>query len=86
MNVTAGQVLFDLLLALLYHFYLKRSSALVRTVIFFPAVLPTVAVAAIFQKLFAIAPQYGILNALFELAGLWALVQPWLGRPGMELE
>lgn len=80
--VTAGQVLFGLLLALLYHFYLKRASVLVRTIVFFPVVLPTVAIAAIFQKLFAIAPQYGIVNALFEAVGLQALVQPWLGRPG----
>lgn len=80
--VTAGQVLFGLLLALLYHFYLKRASAFVRTVVFFPVVLPTVAIAAIFQKLFAIAPQYGIVNALFDAVGLQSLVLPWLGRSG----
>ncbi len=78
--VTSGQIGLGLALALFYHFYLKRSSALIRTLVFFPVVLPTVAVAAIFQKLFAIAPQYGIVNALFDLLGLHHLVQPWLGR------
>lgn len=76
--VSCGQVVLGLLLALLYHFYLKRSSALVRTLVFFPVVLPTVAVAAIFQKLFAIAPQYGIINALLDLFGVKAV--SWLGK------
>lgn len=76
--VSTGQVLLGLLLALLYHFHLKRSSPLVRTLVFFPVVLPTVAVAAIFQKLFAIAPQYGIINAVLDLFGLKAV--SWLGK------
>ncbi len=78
--VTTGQVIFGLLLALLFHFFLKRSSPLVRTLVFFPVVLPTVAVAAIFQKLFAIAPQYGLINAMFEFFGMGWGVQAWLGR------
>ncbi|HEX6288795.1 MAG TPA: sugar ABC transporter permease [Herpetosiphonaceae bacterium] len=76
--VSSGQVLLGLLLALLFHFYLKRASSVVRTLVFFPVVLPTVAVAAIFSKLFAIAPQYGIVNAVLELFGLQAV--SWLGR------
>lgn len=76
--VSSGQVVLGLLLALLYHFYLKRASSVVRTLVFFPVVLPTVAVAAIFQKLFAIAPQYGIVNALLDLFGLSAV--SWLGK------
>lgn len=78
--VTTGQVFLGLMLALLFHFYLRRSSALVRTLVFFPVVLPTVAVASIFQKLFAIAPQYGLINAMLEVIGLQSAVQPWLGR------
>jgi raffinose/stachyose/melibiose transport system permease protein len=78
--VTTGQVFLGLLLALLYAFYLKRSSAIIRTLVFFPVVLPTVAVAQMFVKLFEIAPQYGLVNAVLDRVGLDALVQPWLGQ------
>lgn len=80
--VTTGQVLLGLLLALLYMFYLKRFSSIVRTLVFFPVVLPTVAVAQMFVKLFEIAPQYGLVNALLDGIGLDAWVQPWLGQGG----
>lgn len=78
--VSAGQVGFGLLLALLYAFYLKRSSALVRTLVFLPVVLPTVAVAQMFVKIFAIAPQYGLVNGVLHGLGLENLVQAWLGQ------
>ncbi|WP_216326303.1 carbohydrate ABC transporter permease [Deinococcus aestuarii] len=68
--VSAGQVILGLALALLYAFYLRKSSVLVRTLVFLPVVLPTVAVAQMFAKLFAIAPQYGLDGA----------VQAWLGQ------
>src|SRR4051794_4735662 len=42
---TAGQVLLGYLLALLYVFVLRKGSSLLRTIVFFPAILPTVAVA-----------------------------------------
>lgn len=80
--VTSGQVVLGLLLALLFHFYLKRGSSIVRTLVFFPVVLPTVAVAAIFSKLFAIAPQYGLVNALIDLFMGKEAVVSWLGRGG----
>ncbi|GGR28955.1 carbohydrate ABC transporter permease [Deinococcus ruber] len=80
--VSAGQVFFGLMLALLYSFYLKRSSVLVRTLVFLPVVLPTVAVAQLFVKLFAITPQYGFLNSFLHAVHLDALVQPWLGQGG----
>ena len=67
-------------LALLYVFVLKRSSAMVRTLVFFPMVLPTVAVAELFQKLFAIAPQYGLVNALLHAVGLTPV--DWFGSAG----
>ncbi|MGY3847643.1 carbohydrate ABC transporter permease [Streptomyces hydrogenans] len=54
--VTAGQVVAGYLLALLYVFFLKKASALVRTLVFFPVILPTVAVGLLFQKLFQVAP------------------------------
>ncbi len=68
--VTVLQVGFGLLLSLMYVFYLRRGSALVRTLVFFPVVLPTVAVAQLFAKLFAIAPQYGLVNSGLHAAQL----------------
>ncbi|MBX5458672.1 MAG: sugar ABC transporter permease [Thermogemmatispora sp.] len=79
-TVTAGQILLGLLLALLYVFYLRRASALVRTLVFFPVVLPTVAVAQLFAKIFAIAPQYGLVNAGLALLHLDGWIQAWLGQ------
>lgn len=68
--VTAGQVVAGYLLALLYVFFLKKASALVRTLVFFPVVLPTVAVGLLFQKLFQVAPQTGPVNSLLNAVGI----------------
>lgn len=79
--VTAGQILTGLLLALLYTFYLRRASALVRTLVFFPVVLPTVAVAQLFVKMFQIAPQNGLVNSALQGAGFGSATQDWLSSP-----
>ncbi|MGW3863559.1 carbohydrate ABC transporter permease [Streptomyces sp. NPDC005047] len=68
--VTAGQVVAGYLLALLYVFFLKRASALIRTLVFFPVVLPTVAVGLLFQKFFQVAPQTGPVNSLLNAVGI----------------
>ncbi|MFI8170862.1 carbohydrate ABC transporter permease [Streptomyces sp. NPDC085931] len=68
--VTVGQVVAGYLLALLYVFFLKRASALIRTLVFFPVVLPTVAVGLLFQKFFQVAPQTGPVNSLLNAVGL----------------
>lgn len=81
-SVTVGQVGVGLLLALLYFFALRRASGLVRTLVFFPVVLPTVAVAQLFSKLVEITPQYGLVNSLLASAHLTSWVQPWLGQAG----
>ena len=78
--VTVFQVGFGLALSLMFVFYLRRGSALVRTLVFFPVVLPTVAVAQLFAKIFAIAPQYGLVNAGLHAAHLDGSIQDWLGR------
>lgn len=78
--VTAGQVVIGYLLALLYVFALRRASALVRTLVFFPVVLPTVAVGLLFQKLFQVAPQTGPVNALLGLVGIDSI--DWFGSAG----
>jgi len=79
--VTTGQVLLGLLLSLLYVFYLRRASGLIRTLVFFPIVLPTVAVAQLFVKLFQIAPQPGLVNAALDGMGFPSATQDWLASP-----
>jgi raffinose/stachyose/melibiose transport system permease protein len=77
--VSGGQILFGLILSLIYVFYLKGGAAWLRTLVFFPVVMPTVAVAQIFSKLFAVAPRYGLVNSLLVAVGLGSHVQAWLG-------
>jgi ABC-type sugar transport system permease subunit len=79
-TVTVLQVGAGLLLALLYVFHLRRGSALVRTLVFFPVVVPTVAIAQMFAKLFAIAPQYGLVNSLLHAVGMDSQVKDWLAN------
>jgi raffinose/stachyose/melibiose transport system permease protein len=67
--ITVGQVLIGYLLSLLYVFFLRRAGTLIRTLVFFPVVLPTVAVALLFQKFFEVAPQTGPVNALLQALG-----------------
>lgn len=78
--ITVGQVLFGYLLALLYNFFLKRASGIIRTLVFFPVVLPTVAVALLFQKLFEFAPQTGLVNSILNAFGLHSV--DWFGTSG----
>jgi ABC-type sugar transport system permease subunit len=78
--VTVGQVGIGLLLALFYVFYLGKMSGLIRTLVFFPVVLPTVAVAQLFSKIFEIVPQYGLVNSLLQAVHLTSVIQPWLGQ------
>lgn len=78
--VSTGQVILGLLLSLLFVFYLKKASFLVRTLVFFPVVLPTVAIAQLFSKLFEIAPNYGLLNSIFDALNIESMIQPWLGQ------
>lgn len=75
--VTALQVVVGYGLALLYHFVLKKSSVVVRTLVFFPVVLPTVAIAILYQKLFQSAPSDGLVNELLVNVGLSGI--DWLG-------
>jgi raffinose/stachyose/melibiose transport system permease protein len=57
------------LMSLLYVFVLKRSSGIIRTLVFFPVVLPTVAVALLFQKMFEVAPSTGVVNTVITSFG-----------------
>lgn len=57
------------LLAIVYVFALRRGSALLRTVVFFPVILPTVAVGVLFKRLFGINPSAGPVPAMLESLG-----------------
>lgn len=78
--VTFGQVGLGLLLALMFNFWLKHCKTIVRTLVFFPVVLPTVAVGQLFQKIYEIQPNYGLLNSILDNIGLSNLVQAWIGQ------
>jgi multiple sugar transport system permease protein/raffinose/stachyose/melibiose transport system permease protein len=78
--LTIGQVLAGYVLALFYVFVLRRASAVIRTLIFFPVVLPTVAVALMFQNLFAIAPVNGPVNSFLNLIGYHSV--DWFSSAG----
>ena len=77
--LTALQVALGYGLALMYVFWLRRSSGLVRTIVFFPVVLPTVAIALLFQRLFEAAPTTGPVNSLIMLLG--GETVDWFGMP-----
>ncbi len=83
--VMIGQVGGGLLMALMFRFWLKRFKNVVRTIVFFPVVLPTVAVGQLFAKIYEIQPNYGLLNSILSAVGLNALVQPWIGQASTAL-
>lgn len=67
---TAGQIVFGYLLALLYVFVLRKGSAFLRTAVFFPMVLPTVAVALLFKSFVSVGENQGPVNDLLNFFGL----------------
>jgi len=77
--LTLLQVVVGYGLSLLYVFWLRRASGIIRTVIFFPVVLPTVAIALLFQRLFEAAPTVGPVNSFLNLLGLSSV--DWFGMP-----
>lgn len=83
--VTTGQVCLGLAVALIFKFWLKHFANLIRTIVFFPVVLPTVAVAQLFAKIYEIQPHYGLLNSLLDAVGLPQLVRAWIGEASTAL-
>ncbi|MFK4791224.1 carbohydrate ABC transporter permease [Microbacterium sp. ZW T5_56] len=67
---TAGQIVLGYLLALLYVFVLRKGSAFIRTAVFFPMVLPTVAVALLFRSFVAVGDNQGPVNELLNFFGI----------------
>jgi raffinose/stachyose/melibiose transport system permease protein len=68
--ISTGQIVLGYSLALFYTFVLRRSSNLIRTLVFFPVVLPSVAVGLLFSRLFAVAPNTGPVESLLNLFGV----------------
>ena len=66
---TALQVALGYALALLYVFVLRKGSTLVRTLVFFPTVLPTVAVALLFRSFVAVGENQGPVNDIINFFG-----------------
>lgn len=77
--LTLAQVGLGYALALLYVFVLRRASAVVRTVLFLPVALPTVAVALLFRSAFEIAPVTGPVNQALNAVGISSV--DWFGAP-----
>lgn len=76
---TVAQIALGYALSLFYVFVLKKASTLVRTLVFFPVVLPTVAVGLLFKRLFEVAPQTGPVNAILNGFGIDSV--DWFSSP-----
>ncbi len=83
--VMTGQILLGLAMALMFHFWLRHFKSLVRTIVFFPVVLPVVAVAQLFTKIYEVQPHFGLLNSILANIGLEQHVQAWLGQKSTSL-
>jgi multiple sugar transport system permease protein/raffinose/stachyose/melibiose transport system permease protein len=68
--ISTGQIVVGYSLALFYTFVLRRSSNFIRTLVFFPVVLPSVAVGLMFSRLFAVAPNTGPVESGLNLVGV----------------
>ncbi len=77
--VTPLQVGFGLMAALMVHFSVRKFKTMSRTMIFIPTVLPAVAVAQMFIKMYALTPNYGLVNSILAKIGLDSLTTAWLG-------
>lgn len=77
--LTLLQVGLGYLLSLMYVFWLRKGSGVIRTIVFFPVVLPTVAVALLFQRLFEAAPTTGPVNTFIQFLGGGNV--DWFGTP-----
>jgi raffinose/stachyose/melibiose transport system permease protein len=77
------KLVFGLALALLLNEGVKRFSHIYRTLIYLPAVLPTLVVALIFKSI--LNPATGLLNTFLRGAGAVSLAKPWLVDPRIAL-
>jgi raffinose/stachyose/melibiose transport system permease protein len=56
---------------------LRRGREIVKTLYLLPAVISTVAIAFLFQRIYSVSP-VGLLNQLMHWVGLGGLAEPWL--------
>src|SRR5579859_2849366 len=82
-NTSILKLAFGLALALLLNEGIKRFVHVYRTMIYLPAVLPTLVVALIFKSI--LNPATGMLNTFFHSIGADTLAQPWLVDPHIAL-
>lgn len=75
------QIVLGFLIAMLINFGVKKHQNLVRSLLFIPVVLPGVAVAQMFLKMYAITPQYGLVNSFFDMIGADSFIKAWTGDP-----
>lgn len=77
--VSAGQVILGLLISLILYLFVHRHIPLIRTIVFLPMIIPTVAAGQLFSKIYEITPQYGLVNSLLAAVGLEEYARAWLG-------
>ena len=83
--VSAGQVILGLLISLILYLFIHRHVPLIRTIVFLPMIIPTVAAAQLFSKIYEITPQYGLVNSLLAAVGMGEYVKAWLGTSSTAL-
>ena len=83
--VSAGQVVLGLLISLVLYLFIHRQVPLIRTIVFLPMIVPTVAAAQLWSKIYEIAPQYGLINSLLMAFGLGQYATAWLGTSSTAL-
>jgi len=82
-NTSVLKLVLGLALALLLNEGVKRFAPIYRTMIYLPAVLPTLVVALIFKSI--LNPATGLLNTFFRSVGAASLAKPWLVDPHIAL-
>lgn len=82
-NSSILKLVFGLALALLLNEGIKRFTHVYRTLIYLPAVLPTLVVALIFRSI--LNPATGLLNTFLRGIELDGLAKPWLVDPRIAL-
>lgn len=83
--VGVGEVGLGFIYALLVYYGVRKYKNFVRVAIFLPFILPSVAVGMLFKKIFAVAPTYGVFNALLDVLGLDHLIRGWTGESATAL-
>ena len=83
LNTSILKLVLGLALAILLNEGIKRFAHLYRTIIYLPAVLPTLVVALIFKSI--LNPATGLLNTFLRDIGADSLAKPWLVDPHIAL-